>query len=117
MSYQLPTVPPPKGWRYFRPDEVSRKGDKVFNINAQSAAPVELSVGQKETARTHMWFIRRISKTSKPHRFDGMTLVNVHEALWNDWRDDEGFDSEDEFIAPRFAAEVRRRDRLKGEKK
>ena len=57
-------------------------------------------------------FIRRIRK-ARPHRFDGMTLAKVMQELTNEWlrSSDNGWKAE--WLAPRFAREVRRRDKMR----
>ena len=104
----------PKGWRVMRDGEIVKAGDGILSCNnvlhiitrnAPSIGWIAKSGG--------VFFIRRIRK-ARPHRFDGMTLANVLEKISDEWFcKSVTACSEYEYVAPRFAREVRRRDKMR----
>ena len=90
-------------------DAVARNGKADILVDPYSILVGEVCSHQHLSA---IPFIRRIRK-SRPHRFDGMTLGEVLQRLWE--KAPSGCDIQ-YWLATRFAREVRRRDKVRAGK-
>ena len=99
--------------RQMHKGEILRKGDKIAwrDGTIDDASLIGESVACDQLPSNNP-YIRRI-RAPRKHRFDGMTLRDVLTELRHDWHmnGEQGYSSD--YVAPRFAREVRRRDALR----
>ena len=107
----------PKGWRVMRDGEKVRAGDAIA-YRGKPAVVGSACFGEiaSDEADSALPFIRRI-RAPRKHRFDGMALRDVLTKLNDEWRANAPTYYSCDYIAPRFAREVRRRDAMRRARK